>query len=131
MPTSTEIKNLIATEFGFDCDATYSGMFDVWYSMYTDKDPTMLYMLMQRHSILYLLAQARKKVDVTIGFDELKKSQEFKNLLDLFKAIDGQIKSSDPLAGIPEMVSVSGSNDYPDAINEQLDIWNQIYGVKC
>lgn len=126
MPTLQQIKYTIATEFGIDCDAAYSDLFDVWYSLYENKDNELIYLLMQRHSILFLLGKARKSVDVVIGFDEIKKSQQFKNLIDLLKEISKQIASADPTFNAAELVSVSGQNSLPNAITESCLVWDEL-----
>lgn len=125
MPTDTDFQAAILVELGCATDTVATTQIPTWWAMNSDRDGQYLqYIYTKKHVLAYLLGQARRFVNTTIGLDVINHQQKFENLLDMMKDLNSQIKLEDPAAGVGYLNSAHPYASGPDTLQELTDLIN-------
>ena len=125
MPSDTDIQQLILTELGVEADSTAQTNITTWWGMCDGKESQYIqYLYAKKRVIAYLLGKARKSIDLTLGTDQFKHNQEFKNLLELMKATSDEIVANETGSGVAYLVSASAINESAGVLDpESFEFW--------
>ena len=100
----TTAKDLIIDELKLEGNTILESALDTHWSRFASEgDINLQYLLTKRAMCRTLLAQAKNKVDVEIGYDMLKHSQSVSNLKKIIDDINDEIEESYPGRRVPDM----------------------------
>ena len=128
MASDGQLQQLIIDELNISGDSTFVANLPIWWSIFSGSyDQYLTFLLTKKRAITYLMGKARKLIDLTLGGDTTRLNQEFKNLVDMLKEVNDEIKANGGALGAATLVTTAPITSGPDSLQEEYDYLNNYW----